>query len=652
MNANRSLLAMAIAGAVSIVALWLVPPVGFVAALVMLVIVPPWGRSLAERAVISAIVLMGAVAVAFPRAGSTPVTSSSARLMLTALVVLAVALRLLPRLRGVPIPRPTLSDGLVALLGVASSWWLMAAYVGRNTFEIVSGLFYSGWDNQGHFTTFANTYELASTTWPTVDGTTAWNQWYPSLHTTLWSLAELGSSTSTELLDRPGLLWPFVLWSAISFGLCLAGLAWVGGDLAARFGGKETERWTRPLAVAAVAVFGLVGSPAYLYNKGFTNFMMGVTVMVVVAYVSARSWRSARTLGWFLIPLGALVIIGLWTPLALGLVPSGIVVAVALLKHNRWLGIAWLLANVAAAAVLALTQSQAIMGAEKGQSTADFTTGLGAVGTGMASFNIGAGLLAPIITAVFIVLLVRRRQWPLPFAVLGPTLAACIVAAIFMVAADAAFVGRLQSYYVLKSLDAALLSSVPIIAALGAVGLTRLVSGMQRTTAVLTVALTGIIVVAMFGYVGARPTMVSETFFTAPGIQAGADRTQGVNSPLIGEAIIRGRDAGLPYPEYTTLLWDGSGTLPNLWVSSLSGVMSVSQNRFYKNLPQFPYDSKTTEYVNLALNLNADLRVVVLWFRQPSGELLQLFATNRGDDRVKLVKVPMPSSPLCEECSL
>ncbi len=120
----------------------------------------------------------------------------------------------------------------------------------------------------------------------------------------------------------------------------------------------------------------------------------------------------------------------------------------------------------------------------------------------------------------------------------------------------------------------------------------------------------------------------------------------------MGEAIIRGRDAAVPYPDYTTLLWDGAGTLPNLWVASLSGVMSKSQQIFYKGLPSFPYDEKTTQYVNLALNLDSDLRVVVLWFRPPSGDLVRLYVTNRGDGRVKQVQVPMPSSPLCPECSL
>ena len=149
--------------AVVIALLWLLPPVGFVAALVMLVLIPVWGRTLTERAVISGVVLLGVIAVVFPRAGATPVTPTTARLLLAVVMILLLALRLHPKLRGIGIPRPTLTDGLAALLAVLSGWWLMAAYVGRSTVEIVSGLFFSGWDNHAHYTTFANTYESLST---------------------------------------------------------------------------------------------------------------------------------------------------------------------------------------------------------------------------------------------------------------------------------------------------------------------------------------------------------------------------------------------------------------------------------------------------------------------------------------------------------
>ena len=61
--------------------------------------------------------------------------------------------------------------------------------------------------------------------------------------------------------------------------------------------------------------------PSRKENASVTPWTMAVAVVVVVAYLGARSLRSARTLGWFLVPLGAVAVIGLWTPLALGLVP-------------------------------------------------------------------------------------------------------------------------------------------------------------------------------------------------------------------------------------------------------------------------------------------------------------------------------------------
>ncbi len=648
---NRRLAALAAATGLSLALLWLLPPVGFLASVVLLALLPPWGRSLTERAVISGVVLLGVAAVVFPRAGSLPVTSTSARVFITLLVGGALALNFVPRLRDVGIPRPTVSDGLAALLAVVSGGWLMAAYIGRSTVEIVSGLFFSGWDNQAHFTTFANTYGSASTTWPTVDGSVAWNQWYPSLHTTVWSLAELAFRPVEPLLDRPGLLWPYVLWSAITFAACLVALAWVAGDLAARVAGPQRETWARPIAVGAFALFGLLGSPALLFNAGFTNFMMGVTVVVVAAYVSARSLRSARVLGWFLVPLGALAAIGLWTPLVLGLVPAGVVVAVALLRHNRWLGIGWLVASAAIGAFMGLTQMSAILGVEPGQSTADFTADLGAVGTGMVPFNLGLALVSPVIAGLLAILLVRLGRWPLAVAVSGPIAGAAAVALYFASGADAAELGRLQSYYVLKPLDAMLLAVSVLVAALLSVVLTRALVGLPTFTAGLSVALGGIVVLGTLGYAGALPAQFSAGFTAAPGIQAGADRTRGVNDPLIGESIIRAQQAAVPYPRDTTMLWDGSGTLPNLWVASLHGVLSTTQQRFYRDLPPFPYDPKTTGYLDLALNLNPEMSFVALWFRPSSGELLEAYSAGRSDDRVVPVQVPMPSNLLCPECS-
>jgi len=657
MRRHALVIGLSAATILSVAALWLLPPVGFVACLVLLIIVPPWGRSLSERAIISVIVLLGVIAVAFPRAGSTPVSSTSARLVLTVYVIALLGLRFIPRYQSARLPRPSLADGLVLLLAAASSFWLMLAFIGKQAFQLVGGLYYMGWDNNAHFTTFANTYAVGSTTWPTTDGSIAWNQWYPSLHTTTWALAQYATESGAAAVDRIALLWPYVQWSAISYSLSMAGLAWVAGDFAERVtrpgdGRSDGATWIRALAISAVGAFALLGSPTFLFNKGFTNFLMGVSVTVVVAYFSARSWRSARVIGWFLIPLGVLVVIGLWTPLAVGMVPSAVVVAIALFRYRWWVGVIWVVTTVAGGLVLAATQMSAIMGVEPGTSAGDFTTTLGSVGTGMSSFNLAAGLISPIIALVVAAVLVQQRRWPTPVAVVGPVLGALILVIVFIIGTDAAGVGRLQSYYVLKSIDAMLLAVAPIIAAVLAIGLVRAVRGLDRFAAGAAIALGGLLMAGMFGYVGVVPGNLQEGFSTAPGVAAGIDRAKGTEDALVGDAIIRASVAAEPYPDYTTLLWDGSGLLPNLWVASLTGVISKNENTFYKNLPQFPYDQKTADYVSLAMNINPTLQVAALWFREVSGALLDDYVAQRGDDRVVPVQVPMPSSPLCQECSL
>ena len=108
--------------------------------------------------------------------------------------------------------------------------------------------------------------------------------------------------------------------------------------------------------------------------------------------------------------------------------------------------------------------------------------------------------------------------------------------------------------------------------------------------------------------------------------------------------------ASLAYPEYTSMLWDGAGTLPNLWVASLRGVLSTDQQRFYRNLPPFPYDEKTATALEFSLSTNPNLNFVLLWFRDVSGQLMAQLV-ERHPDRFVAQRVPMRSSVLCQECT-
>jgi len=637
--------------AVSIVLLWFAPPIGLVAALVMLVLTPPWGRSLAERGLISAILVLGLIAVVFPRASTTPISQTSTQFGLTALLVLAVALRFLPPFAQHRIPRPRVSDGFLTALGIGGWYWLAGPYLGQGSYSQVSGLYFSGWDNQGHFATFANTFTQQSSLWSTVDGSVAWNQWYPSLHTTTWALAQMGVDPSID--NRIDLLGPYITWATISFALCLVALAWMAGDLAERFAKMRDVSMAAAgiVAVIGFSAFALFGSPTLLFNAGFTNFMMAAAVTAVTGYLAARSWQSARKLGWFLIPVGALVVNGLWTPMVLGLVVPGIVVFIALWRYRWWLAPIWAVTSAAINGAVILAQTNAIVDADSAESAGALLEDLGRVGIGMTAFNIGAAIVFPLIALAVAVPLIRERMTPLAFALLGPSAGLTVFLIAAINATNIAGISLLQSYYVLKTLNAMLLATAPLIAALMATVIVIAVKSVGRVMAV-----TGSVVAAMlgfvaFGYVGATPNQWNEGFAAAPGVDALMTRGSAVGDPLIGEAIVNAAQAAQDYPELTPLLWDGAGTLPNLWVNSLATVLSRDASIFYRNLPEFPYDDNTIEYVNLALNVDADLELAVLWFRGVSGDQLQRLAKMRPD-RVTLVQVPMRSSALCEECPL
>lgn len=647
-------------GAVAIVGialLWLLPPAGFVLVAGVLVVAPPWGRTLTERGIISVVVVAGLVAITIPRSSEVPVTQASARIGLAVLVLAAVAVRLVPALRErAAIPRPRIADGLVAALVVVLALWLMSAYVGANAYEIVSGLFFTGWDNQGHFVPFANTVEVGATTWPTIDGAIAWNQWYPSLHTTLWALAT--QATHAARPDRIGLLWPYVQWTSISFALSIGALAWIAGDLARRLARAllpDRQRVAAAAALAAIAAFAafaLLGSPTGLFNAGFTNFVMAVAITATTAYFASRSLASARHIGWLLVPLGALAVIGLWTPLVLGIAPAGVVVLVALLRRRTWLGIAWAVVTVLLVAGTTIIQTRAIVNVA-GTDAGSFTQDLGAVSSGMVPFNVGLALVAPVVVALLAVLLVRRRQIPLAVAVAGVPIAIVPFLVLAVLSARAAHISWLTSYYVLKTLDAVLLFTAPVLAALAALAAATVIAlvAASRLEAVLSWLVAACLAVAGFGYFGLQPAEFKDGFAAAPGIAAGSKRLASVQNSLVGEAVVSAAVAARAHPDTFPLLWDGSGNLPNLWLASLAGVMSRDQQTFYLSLPPFPYDAAAKDYVMSALATHPEQRAAVYWFRTVSGEQLQSLQAALPN-QVTLVRVPMRSSALCQECSL
>ncbi len=603
---------LALATGVTVALLWVVPLAGLIAFAVLLAVMPPWGKTYVERFLISLLVLLGTVAIVFPRSGATPVDSVSARLLFTTFAIAALALYALPQLRDTALPTFKLSDGLVVLVACALGLWTVLAYRGEDVTGVLSGLFFSGWDNQAHFTTFANTFVHQSTTWVAADGGQAWNQWYPSLHSTLWALGEY--ALGNEVTTRTDLLIPYVQWSALSFAIAMGALAWIASDFAGRWSqGTAGRRGSRIASIVAVGGMGawiLFGSPQWLFNSGFTNFAMGVSIVATASYLSVRSETSARTLGWFLVPLSAIAVIGLWTPLAIALAPAGVIVAKSLISRRLIAGIVWLVAIAALGLLLAWQQLGAILSAQDGATLGEFTEAIGSVPTGMAPFNIGAGIVAPFV-AIAIAVMVRSPR-TLAFGIAGPSVLTALLALAFIPGTDAAGTSRIQSYYVLKALDASLLVTAPLVAAAIATGFVILIRQLRTGTAIAASVAAALLTVTAFGYVGSAPDQLSSGFTLAPGVEAGRERASGVTKTFVATEILTAVDATSELPDFAPLNWNGSGTLPNLWAGTLHGTLSSTQQTFYLSVPPAPYGDEAADYIKEAIDAFDGLKVAVV----------------------------------------
>jgi len=630
---------------IAIALLFVYPPVGFIAVALLVCTIAPWGRTLSERAIVSVLVGLTVIAVVFPRNGSTPINADTARFHLVGLLILVLVLRAIPRLRVTPwIPRVRLLDFFMLGFFLASTFWLLSSYIGTTDYETLSGMFFTGWDNQGHFITFSNTYAVGSTTWPTIDGSEAFNQWYPSLHTTAWSIGQYAFGGAG--LSRIGLLFPYITWQAISFAACIAALSWMAGDVAQRVTGKK---FAGALGFILAALFVTLGSPPLMFNAGFSNFIMGVTVVALASYISTTSAHTSKYIGWFVIPCAAIVSINLWTPLVLGLIPAGLVVLHALWLSRKSIALAWLAVSGLIAGWLAYTQAQAII--RPGGSAGELNSEIGAVGVGMPAFNISLALAMPVL-ALALIFFTSKNNRLTAIGIAGPPVFFTLIGGVFALGADSSNVSRIASYYVLKALDGALIAYFPIVLGLVAVITVKIMNDLRFSQQVVVAFGVILIGTVAYGYVGTTQTELSPGFTAAPGIQASKDRKEGVANTLIGEAILRSAEVAAKDPDWTPFMWDGSGTLPNLWVNSLTGVLSTNQQKFYANLPPFPYEEPALDYVNFALQVDGSLDLNVLWFRDVSGELLNGWAATKDSTRVMTSRVLIPSSPLCIECSL
>ncbi len=639
---TRSLVIVNAAALVALITLLISPSVGLVLVALALIVLPPWGRTYAERAVITGVILVGIIAIVFPRAGAIPLDRMSASALFGGLLVFAMLLRVFPRIASRPMPRLNGVDAVAGLATVLVAAVPIKTYFSLTSEQAVASLFHTGWDNQGHFVPFANTVMQGGSQWVSADGSTPWNQWYPAVHTNLWSLAQVLVGTDTP--DRISLVIPYAMWVALSFAACVGVFTWIAGDLAkvlarkAEFSDKRVSS-AGIFAALGVALFGIFGSIQYLYSAGFTNFIMAVAVVAATSYLSAK--EPAR-LGWFVLPLGALATVGLWTPLVVALVPAGIVIAIMLIRVKIWWGILWLVGVSAVALLTLISQADAVLGASESESAGDFNEALSSVGVGMTGFNLTLAIFAPLIAVFIGISLWRRGSRVLSILLSAPVILSAGLALIFVVGADSTGVSRLTSYYVLKSLNASLLLLIPVLAALGAIGLVVLVRHLGKLNAVLVSVTVFVVGASSFGFIGFNANQLAANFDAAPGIAVALERDKWINAPETGVRIVQAARVAQQNPDFTPIAWEGVGTLENLWVLALTNVVSSDQSLFYTDLPQVPYGELALAQITSYTYANPTSRIQLLWTSPEVGQALQQWAARFPPERLLTPEVALP----------
>jgi hypothetical protein len=639
---TRSLVIVNAAALIALIALIALPSVGLFLVALALIVLPPWGRTYAERAVITGLILVGVIAIVFPRAGSISLDRMSATALFGGLLMFAMLLRVFPRVASLGMPRFNTVDAIVGLTTVLVAAVPIKTFFGLTSEQMVASLFQTGWDNQGHFVPFANTVTQGGSQWVAADGSIAWNQWYPAVHTNLWSLGQVVVGSETP--DRISLVIPYALWVALSFAACVGVFTWIAGDLAkvlarkAQFSNKGVNT-AGIFAALGVALFGIFGSIQYLYSAGFTNFIMAVAVVAATSYLSAKKPES---FGWFVLPLGALATVGLWTPLVVGLVPAGIVIAIKLIRVKIWWGILWLVGVSAIALVTLISQADAVLGASDAESTGDFNEALSSVGVGMTGFNLTLAMFAPLIAAFIGISLWRRGLRVLAILLSAPVILSSGLAVIFMVGADSTGVSRLTSYYVLKSLNASLLLLIPVLAALGAIGLVLVVRHLGKLNAVFISVTVFVVGVSTFGFIGFNANQLAANFEAAPGIKVALERDKWINQPEIGERIVQAARVAQRNPDFTPIAWEGVGALENLWVLGLTNVASYEQTIFYRELPEVPYGELALAEITQYTYANPTSRIQLMWTSPEVGQALQQWAASYPPERILTPEVVIP----------
>ncbi len=608
------------------VAEWFWPSLAAAVGIPLALVVAPWGRGLGERVTVSVLLVVAGVALVFT--GLTVTNRSLGpdgwRLTLSvALVSTAVVVAGGRRGRVLPVMGGSDLVGLVSGAIVAAMVGLPFRSVSPEA-AVTTMLQY--WDNTSHLVMLNQ-----------VGATGSWNTsglgedvafpFYPQLHVALWSVAEwvTGSGLGSAGYDSVG---PYVMWSAVTLGVAVTLLCWSAASVAGTLiqGSRTGRARVATFAATFVGLWCTLGSLGRMWDYGFANFLLAAALTTAGTTVALRSPDSSVALGWLAIPAAAVGVVWLYPPLALGLVPAGVVVLarVRTLRPDRLAPalVAMLVGAMAAVApLLAVIRTTAEF---------DFTTATG--GFPAIEWTLAAVLAA---SAVLVLLSLRHRVGlGTVVGLLGPVVASALLMVYFG-----------SEYYAVKMRYAMLLAAVPLVCAAvaaWAAGWVERRAPDRRGVSTGYVVEAAVVTTALVGVLGVMPAGT----FLPVGVAATAYRSAAVGQdPTYGRVVLAAADRQSPDPSVTTVwghgypgwaaAWPGTAALEGgRTAAGLGSVLTGRRNRVISAVGLTSTPAATLDAARTALTADTGLRLHLVVPDEPAAAVASVLVAEFGAERV------------------
>lgn len=554
---QKGALAVAVVG---IAATWLVPWIGLPILVGLWISIFPMGQRILTRLLlltVSATVLGRVLLIFGPmshRSAAIAVTVSTA-----ALVGYWIASPARVNLR-------VGAADLMILVGAAIAGVAVALpAIGSEPQQIIP-IFNIGWDNNTHFTNFANFSQFGSTPWPTADSSPAMfagtdSTFYGFLLLVANLLFDLPAST-----PREALLWPYVVANSAAVAVSVCALGFVSVDLARRGGGQAlataAQRWAA-IGLSLAAALGTLVMP--LSDMGHTAFLFAAAISVGCAWIGIRSFRSRHTIAWFALPLGLLITGSVWAPLAVTFAVPMVALAAEIFRRRPRLLL--VLTGVAIVGMVAILANPVF----RELSLSQFATLPG----GNSYFNlslVSLGVPTVILGAVWLPQLARPQRvtlaaFPLPLTLVAATLA---------VLATRQGTHWGQSYYTLKVLNGVGLITVPVMWALLGVTLSASLeairSRVSRHQAWALEGTLGCVLLAALGYVGPGIWTMKPEIPVASVVGSVRARTGEARNSDVGVQVVAAAESARQFAGLQPIFLGQVDPLRNRWLATLAGV--------------------------------------------------------------------------------